>query len=857
MSQDRSPWPADVVLSDGGTVRVRPITPADAAALVRLHHRLSPETIYYRFFSAKPRLTDREVERFVTVDGADRVALVAELGDEIVAVGRYDRWPGTEEAEVAFLVDDAHQGRGLGALLLEHLVAWARALGIARFTAETLPDNKAMLSTFTRAGFEVRSRFDGGVVDVSFDITPTEKFRATVERREQRAEARSVARFLQPRSIAVIGASDRPGSIGRALVRNLLAGGFDGPVYPVNPASAHVSSVPAYESVLSIPDDVHLAVVAVPAHEVRDVLVQCAQKKVRGVVVVTVGYSEASPDGAAEEAALAAFARRNGMRLVGPASLGLIAHDGSSTVRATFSPAPVRAGNVAISLQSGPLGTALLEELHRVGLGVSSFVSLGNKADVSANDLLNFWADDPATAVCLLYTESFGNPGKFARVARRVSQAKPVVAVKTADGDADRAATDALYLQAGVIRVDTVGELVEVGRLFATQPLPGGPRLAVVANAPGPIALVRSAAVAVGLEVVESTVLALDADAAAYQGALDGVGTVDSLMVLHTPSLGDLEEADAIAETVEAWAASWGRPVVAVALGRSDGPLTPGGRVPAYRFPEPAVAALARAERYARWRRRPEQQPVDLGDPARAAVRAIVGHALEVRPSGTLLPVSVTQELLTAAGIPTARAEAVLTVEAALAAADRIGYPVALKAAGRHGRTEQSGVALDVGSEDELRASWRRMDAALGTGMAEATVQQMAAGGVETAVELRSHPVLGPVVTFGLGGLFAEVVADRGARTLPVGALDAAELVAASRVRVALERNGASLEAVASIVARVAALAEDVPEIDRVTLDPVLVSAQGAVTVDAHVHVRPAAAEPEFTLRRLGGGVQA
>ncbi|MFM7535597.1 MAG: GNAT family N-acetyltransferase [Acidimicrobiales bacterium] len=841
MSPERSPWPADVTLSDGGVVRIRSIRPDDAGALVRFHLRLSPETIYYRFFAAKPRLTDREVERFVTVDGVERAALVAELGEEIVAVGRFDRWTGTDEAEVAFVVDDAHQGRGLGSLLLEQLVALARDVGITRFTAETLPDNRAMLSTFTRAGFEVRSRFEGGVVELSFDIIPTDAFREALERREQRADARSVARFLRPRSIAVIGASDRPGSIGRALLRNLLTGGFDGPVYPVNPLAAHVASVPAYASVTDVPDDVHLAVVAVPADEVAGVLADCAAKAVRGVVVVT---AVADPD------ALAAFARGHGMRLVGPSSLGLVATDGASTVRATFSPAPVRAGGVGISLQSGPLGTALLEELHRVGLGVSSFVSLGDKADVSANDLLNFWADDPATAVCLLYTESFGNPAKFARVARRVSAAKPIVAVRT--GDADRLVTDALHAQAGVSRVDTVAELVDLGRLFATQPLPAGARVAVIANASGPVSLVRAAAAAAGLSVVASRPLPLDAGAGDYAAALDpsALADADTAVVLYTPALGSASATDAVADAIEDAAVRWGRTVVAVALGRPDGPLRPGGAVPTYRFPEPAVAALGRAARYAAWRTRPVSAPVELDAAGLGAVRAAVDHALSIRPGGTLLPLRIVGEVLGAVGLPWAPSVAVVSLDAALAAAESVGYPVALKAAGRQGRTERSGIALDVGSPAELRASWSRMEAALG--MAEAVVQAMVPTGVEVAIDVRAHPSFGPVVAFGLGGLYAEFLGDRPARSLPLGVLDAEELLRSARVHDALVRAGADLAGLRSMLATVGALADAVDEIDRLVLDPILVSPSGAVAVDATIHVAPVSPSRDVPLRRIG-----
>ena len=359
-------WESDVVLADGGTVHVRPIRPDDAGALVAFHGRLSPESIYFRFFSPKPRLTDKEVEKFTTVDMVDRVALVAELGDDVIAVARYDRWPGRDEAEVAFTVDDAHHGRGIATLLLEHLAAVARSHGLRRFTAEVLPDNRPMLGVFRRAGFEVHNEFSGGVIDVAFDIEPTLAYIESVDRREQRAESRSIARLLRPRSVAVIGASDRLGSVGREVFRNLLNSGFEGPVYPVNPTAPHVASVPAYDSVLDIPDDVHLAVVAVPAEAVPGVIAQCAQKRVRGAIVVSTGFADAGPEGAATQRAMVELARRHGMRIIGPASLGVINTDPTSPLHASFAPRDVPAGHLAVSLQSGPLGAGMIELAKRL-----------------------------------------------------------------------------------------------------------------------------------------------------------------------------------------------------------------------------------------------------------------------------------------------------------------------------------------------------------------------------------------------------------------------------------------------------------------------------------------------------------
>jgi acyl-CoA synthetase (NDP forming)/RimJ/RimL family protein N-acetyltransferase len=869
-----SPWAADVVLSDGGTVHVRPIRPDDAERLVGLHGRLSSESIYYRFFSPKPRLTDKEVEKFTTVDMVDRAALVALLGDDIIGVGRYDRWPGKDEAEVAFTVDDAHQGRGISTLLLEHLAAVARHNHITRFTAEVLPDNRAMLTVFRKAGWKVTNEFSGGIVDVAFDIDPTPEYLETMQRRERRSEARSIARLLKPRTVAVVGASDRAGSVGRAVFRNLLAHGFDGRIYPVNKTAPHVASVPAYASVLEVPDDVHLAVLAVPADEVRQVVEECALKRVRGVVVFATGVGDADGE---EQHALAELARRHGMRLVGPASMGIVTTGTDSTLYASFATAPVSPGPVAISLQSGPLGTPMLEVAARLGLGISTLVSLGDKADVSANDFLNYWDEDPDTEVVLLYTESFGNPRKFGRIARRVSRRKPIVAVKSGRRTKEDLAAEALYHQAGVIRVDTVQELFDTGRVLAGQPLPAGDRVAVVSNAASPARLALDGLVAADLrpapltgdtvaellaivpaqttvgEYVDLTHRAVPAD---YRAVLTTVlhdHAVDAVLVVYAPPI--LDALEAVAATIEEVAAATDKPVVAVVLGRDDGPLVPGGRVSAFTFPEPAAAVLGRVARYAAWRARPEGVEPAFDDVDHDAVDRIVAHALEVRPTGTLLPVRVTADLLAAAGIRCGEARAVTSLEAAVAAAEEIGYPVALKAAGvaRLARAESGGVALDVQDADELRGSYERMTAALGPAMAESVVQRMVPAGVETIVTVDSHPAFGPVVAFGLGGAFADAIGDQTNRALPLTDADVADLVAESRASGAMASLGADVVAVEELLLRVGLLVEQHPEIDRVRLNPVLVSAAGAWVVDAQVHVHPIADELyDVPVRRLG-----
>ena len=423
-------WESDVVLSDGGTVRVRPVRAADEPGVLALYERLSDESVYLRFFSPVPRPTAVQLERLTSIDYHDRMVMVAQLGDQILAIARYDRC-GPGEAEVAFTVDDDQQGRGIATVLLEHLAVVARGNGIHVFLADTLANNMKMLGVFAAAGWVSERHFDHGTIRVRFNIDATEAFIDAVEDRERHAEGASIARLMAPRSIAVIGASRRPGSIGYELFRNLLAFGFDGPVYPVNPSTTSVAGVRAYATLLDVPDSVDLAVVVVPAEAVLDVARDCAAKQVHGMVVISAGFAEVGSEGKAAERELVAIARRNGMRVIGPNCLGVVSTAPGVRMNATFAPDPPVAGNVAFMSQSGGLGIELMSQAGNLGVGISDFVSVGNKSDVSGNDLLQYWADDPHTDVILMYLESFGNPRKFARLARRIAHTKPIVAVKS------------------------------------------------------------------------------------------------------------------------------------------------------------------------------------------------------------------------------------------------------------------------------------------------------------------------------------------------------------------------------------------------------------------------------------------
>jgi acetyl coenzyme A synthetase (ADP forming)-like protein len=889
-------WTADVVLRDGGTAHVRPIEPTDGPALVAFHQRLSPETIHARFFSPKPTLTAAEVERFTHVDHVARVALVAELGDHLVGVARYERMDDAREAEVALVVTDEHQGRGIGTVLLEHLAAAARERGITRFVAETLATNRRMLEVFADAGFEEHTSYAGGAVLVELAIEPTDTARAAAFEREHRAESRSVARLLTPGSVAVVGASRDPATVGHQVLHNLLSGGFSGTVYPVNPGADHVASVKAYPSVLEVPGPVDLAVVAVPAAAVLGVVEQCARKGVKDLVVLSAGFGEVE-GGAEVQGALRDLTRRNGMRLVGPNCIGVV--NTAVGLDATFSPYAPRPGRVAMQSQSGALGIALLERSARLGLGVSSFVSVGNKADVSGNDLLQYWEDDPNTDVVLLYLESFGNPRKFSRIARRVSRRKPIVAVKsgrsaagvraasshTAAMASPDVAVDALFQQTGVVRVDTLDELFDMAVVLGSQPLPVGRRVAIVGNSGGPGILATDACDGVGLEIPELTAetqaalrtvvdpngavtnpvdLVASANPDVYEKALRLVladERVDAVIVICTPTFA--APPARVARVLPEVATGVAKPVVGCFLAAPEVPalLAADGdqpRVPTFASPEPAARALARAATYAEWRRRPPGAVGELDRFDAGRADAVVNRFLHDTGEGGWLPAGQVDELLGAAGVPLLHSAAVQGVEDAQRQAARLGYPVALKATGPDlvHKSDVGGVHLDLDSDGDVAAAYADMATRLGSRMTGGVVQQMAAPGVETIVGVVQDPLFGPLVMFGLGGVATELLKDRSFRVLPLTDLDAAELVRSLRSSPLLfGYRGSPRVAVAAleeVLQRVARLAGRIPEIAELDLNPVIVSTDGAVAVDCRVRIAPVPAGPPPDLRRLG-----
>jgi acyl-CoA synthetase (NDP forming)/RimJ/RimL family protein N-acetyltransferase len=888
-------WEADVVASDGGIVHLRPILPSDADALVRFHESLSERTRYLRFFGPYPRISPRDLERFTNVDHHSRVAFICLLGDEIIAVGRYEGLPGdggpggtsgtegSDSAEVAFVVRDSHQGRGLGSILLEHLAAAARENGLRRFVAEVLIENHQMVRVFRDAGYQVSRKFDEGTLHLEFDIDPTERSLAVRDSREQRAEARSVHNLLHPTSVAVIGASTDPAKIGHAALSNLLRGNFSGPVYPVNPEARSVSGVRAYGSVTDIPDAVDLAVVAVPASGIDTVMDSCLAKGVKALVLMSAGFADAGEGGLVAERRLVAEARAHGMRVVGPNALGVANTDPEVRLNATLAPDLPGRGRVGFFSQSGALGIAILAAAKERGLGLSTFVSAGNRADLSGNDLLQYWQTDAATDVVLLYLETFGNPRKFARLARRLARTKPIVAVKSGRHSAtvpafaasgvpiDDASVQALFEQAGVIRVETLSQLFDTALLLAYQPLPAGPRVAVVGNSTALGLLVSDALLDEGMELADPPVDVgagappeeLAAAVATAIGRAEGseTGQADALVVVFVPPIA--VPGAAYARALREAVAGADKPVVAVflaaegvpaelAVPREDGGPGPGS-VPSYPSPERAAAALARVGRYARWRSRPVGQfvcPSGLDtDRARELVARFGGE------ERTELGDEQAVELLACFGITVVDFRQVSGADAAVAAAEELGYPVALKAVGerwRH-RTDLVGVRLDVGTGSGVRGA--HADIARLTGRDEVYVQRMAPKGVSCVLEVVDDPSFGSLLSFGLSGMATELLGDRAFRVVPVSDQDAAALVRAPRAAPLLAgfrgTEPVRLDALEDLVLRVGRIAEDLPQVRSLALDPVLASAEGAFVTGARVVVGPPPTRQESGPRRM------
>ena len=866
---------ADVVLRDGATAHLRPIAPADADLMVSFYARVSEQSKYYRFFAPYPQLSDRDVARFTQVDYHDRLALIVTVGDEMIGVGRYER-TGRRTAEVAFLIEDAHQGRGLGQLLLEHLAQAARENGITRFVAEVLPDNRKMITVFTEAGYKVAREFEDGVIVVEFDIAPTDTSFGVMQAREQRSEALSIARLLTPSSVALIGASRREGTIGNALLRNLRDGGFPGRLYAVNTDTKadEIEGVPAYPTIREVEDTVDLAVVAVRAEMVADVILDCAAKGVRGLVVVSSGFAEIGDEGRKRQRYLVGLARSYGMRVIGPNALGVINTAPGVGLNATLSPVMPSRGRVAFFCQSGALGVPILADMAGRGLGLSSFVSAGNRADVSGNDLMQYWYSDEATEVVLLYLESLGNPRKFSRVSRRLAGRKPVVALKSGRatqgvpvGQMVRrsqlppASIESMFRQSGLIGVDTTGELFDVAQLLAHQPLPKGRRVAIVSNSDALTLLALDTMAGCGLEVAgEPRNLSADATAADFGAALSevfGDDRVHSIVVIYTPPV--QSNGAEVAQVLAAAAAGSQKPVVSTFLASRSVPAelrvpdadggAARGSIPSFLNPQYAVGALAKATQYGEWRRRSDSRIPDLPDVDTAGAEDFVAEYLQRHPSGADLEDADRHRLLSFYGIPVLPAFPVLSADEAVARAADLGYEVILKATAEQWRMrpDLADIWRHIHDEDDMRAAWAEMTQMFGVASdparAQFVVQKMAPPGVPVVISALEDVSFGPIVTFGLTGVATDLLGDRSYRMPPLTARDAAEMVREVRSAPLLYGYRGSdpvdIPAIEALLHRVSRLTLDLEEVVRLDLRSVLAAAQGATVLDTSIRIAP------------------
>ncbi len=876
-------WEADVVLRDGGVAHVRPIRPQDADAIQRFHAGQSPESIYLRFFAPLRELPARDLKRFTEVDHHDRVALIATVGERIVGIARYDR---TEPAvaDVAFNIADSDQGRGIGSVLLEHLAAAARERGILRFVADVLPQNRRMLAVFDEAGYEIIQRYDDGVISVGFDIRPTVLSEEVREAREHSAEAVSVRAVLHPRSVAVIGASRSAAGGGNLVLRHLLDGQFRGALHVVNPKASEILGLTSYARVTDVPGVVDMAIVAVPAAIVEEVVRECAEAGARVLLVISDGFAETGARGVLRQRALVRRARAEGMRVIGPNSFGVINTDEDIRLNASLAPDLPAPGGLALFSQSGALGVQVLASATNRGLGVSTFISAGNRADVSANDLMQYWLDDQRTRAVGLYLESVGNPRKFSRIARRLARLKPVIVVKSGvtsygvppghevrPSHVPRGAYDAMLRQAGVIRVPNVHQMFDVAQLVMSQPLPAGVRVGIVGNSDSMNALAAEASVSWGLEVVHGPItLSPQATPDAFIGALSGVfadPSVDAVIASFMPPLVTRDET--IVGAVADAAAVAGKTCVATFLGmRGVAPGTSSaGGVPTYPTPEDAVRALASVSRYATWRRRGPGHRINLPgtdvEAARMLVRDVLAHGIDSSAAPGNRRVRMTRaqgtQLLAAYGVSLWPSATVDTVEEAIAAANRFEYPVALKANDPALRQRADLVArrLTIESEAELRHAYDTLRQELTTyGVEQATLllQPMAAPGIACMVRTTEDPLFGPVVSFGIAGAATELLDDVSHRIPPLTDQDVADLVTSVRAAPLLYgHRGAEpldVDALQDVLARVAQLADDLPEVADLDITPVLVGEFGLAVLDVSVELS-LAARSDTDRRRL------
>lgn len=879
---------ADVVLRDGSTVHVRPVRVEDRDEMRAFLSGVSSDSIWFRFFSAAN--LDWATNRSLDVDYRKRYGLVVETGSprRIIAHAAYV-WIDDDRAEVAFLVGDAWQGHGIATILLAHLAESASSQGLTTFVADVVPGNHRMIQVFRDSGFAVDVRPTPDAIRIEFPTSLSPDATARFQARDRTASVAAVKRVLSPRSVAVVGASRRRGTVGGALLHNLIEAEFAGSLYAINEHGGSVQGMTAYRSPAELPGHVDLAVIAVPAERVLDAARGCIAAGARALVVISAGFAEVGETGRQRQHELLDLCRESGVRLVGPNCQGVLNTAADVRLNATFAPHQSQPGSIGFLSQSGGLGIAIIEAAAGPGVGLSSFISVGNTADLSGNDFLQYWEQDPHTAVALLYMETFGNPRKFARIARRVGATKPVIAVKSgrsaagARGAASHTGAllaasdvtvDALFRQAGVIRTDTLAEMFDVAALLSKQPVPGGDRVAIVTNAGRPGIVCADACQAAGVDVPEPSgklaarLAAVLPPAASVSNPIDMIptasaedyqqvltilatsGSFDAILAIFVPPL--VTQARDVAAAIRRTASTTEQCSIAAVFMTDEGPpreLSDDDiSVPGYQFPEDAARAVAHAARYGAWRSRPEELPFSAAPAAVAHGAAIISRQL-AEGAGWMAPAAVA-ELLACHGVPQAPYRLTHHVAGAVAAAAELGLPAAVKAVapGLLHKRDVGAVAVGLETPGAVRRAASTIESAVkaaGFELEGFLVQPMVADGVELLVGMVQDASFGPVLACGAAGSNTELFKDVSVRLTPVTDRDAAEMLRGLRLFPLLTgfrgSQACDLGAIEDVLTRISAMVEAHPEIAELDCNPLIAAADGAVVVDARVRIQPSA----------------
>ncbi|MBZ9594006.1 bifunctional GNAT family N-acetyltransferase/acetate--CoA ligase family protein [Streptomyces yangpuensis] len=891
---EAAPREVHVLLADGATVSVRPVRPDDLAEVAAFYDAMSPENLRLRFFTANRRSAEQSAERVCRPACPGRRALLAEAGGKAVGLVEYERLPGTDHADLALAVADRWHHKGVGTVLLEHAASAARSDGVTAFAADALSENRDVLKVFADLGLSIMRRFEGPEVHCLVRLEADETYLAAVEARGRTADVASLQPLLRPRSVAVVGPGRRPGSVGRAILHNLRRDGFDGRLYAVHPVATAVLGVTTYRTVSDVPQALDLAILAVPATAVQTVADECGRNGVRALLVVSAGLDREQGRG------LLSACRRYGMRLVGPNCLGLANTEDDVRLDASFAADLPSPGTAGVAVQSGGVGIALLAGLSRLGIGVSTFVSLGDKYDVSGNDMLQWWESDGRTDLALLHLESFGNARAFSRTARRVTRTIPVLTVDAGRTAAGRRAAashtaaaatptmtrQALFRQAGVTAARSIAELLDTAALLHSQPLPAGRRVAVVSNAGGTGVLAADAAIESGLRVpplspeLTGRLLAtlpggaaaanpVDTTAAVSEDKLSdclaeliGSDEVDALIVALVPTAVATATGDDLTRSVVRTAELHRFPIAAVLPDQAPSVRYLNGQdaaVPAYADPQSAAHALAHGVDRTEWLARPQGTVADLDgiDLERASV--MVSSYLSDHPDGGWADPRTCADLLGCYGIPQIPWVWARSESDAVHAARRfreLHAGAVLKAywPGLVHKSEEHAVRLDLTDDAEVSTGYQDFAERFRGKLAGVLVQPMARRGVELFVGVVQDAVFGPLVMFGLGGTATEVLADHAARLAPLTDQDVHDLVSAPRCAPLLfGHRGAEpvdLEGLGQMLSRLSRMASDLPQLAEADLNPVIARPDGIDIVDVRLRLVPSRAYDPY-LRRL------